>query len=267
MAHAEWTVIAAVNNEEILADCLLRSPEVKPGANLILQRGFGSAALAYNSGIAQAKTDVVIMAHQDMFFPSGWFANMEATIHGLAQTDPNWGVLGIWGVDNNGDYKGHLHCTASRRTLGEKYVGAKRVRTLDEVVLAVRKGSDLRFDVSLPGFHLYGTDICLAAEQLGLSNYALSAFCIHNSNGYAILPWSFWKNYFYLRRKWSNRLPVITPCIKINSWCGPVLWRLVVRRWMEILLRRHQPGKRVGNPAKLCAELIVSSPDAVFGRV
>jgi hypothetical protein len=51
---------------------------------------------------------------------------------------------------------------------------------LDEIVLAVRRDTPLRFDPSL-GFHLYGADICLAARERGLAVAVLDAPCLHNS--------------------------------------------------------------------------------------
>jgi len=90
----------------------------------------------------------------------------------------------------------------------------------------VRRSSGLRFDEQLPGFHLYGTDICLQAESRQLGCYIIPAFCLHNANGVTRFPREFWRAWFYLRRKWWQYLPVKTCCTTITKWCTPVAWRL-----------------------------------------
>ena len=55
-----------------------------------------------------------------------------------------------------------------------------RVSTLDELLLVVPRNTPLQFDPAL-GFHLYGADICLLAQELGLAVVALDAACHHNT--------------------------------------------------------------------------------------
>jgi hypothetical protein len=43
----------------------------------------------------------------------------------------------------------------------------------------------------LPHYHLYGTDICMAAREKGMMSYAIPAFCIHNTNQLLALPEEF----------------------------------------------------------------------------
>jgi hypothetical protein len=127
------------------------------------------------------------------------------------------------------------------------------VRSLDEAVLIVRKSSGVRFDESLPGFHMYGTDICQEANRRGMKAYAISSFCIHNTNGYNMLPWDFWKCYLIMRRKWRRQLPITTPCAKITFWCRPmIVWN--VKQALNILLKRHKPGRRLPDPKRFYQE-------------
>jgi hypothetical protein len=144
-------------------------------------------------------------------------------------------------------------------TLGHQYEGCQEVRTLDEVVLIIRKASGLRFDEQLPGFHLYGTDLCLEAERRRWKCYSLSAYCIHNSQPYKMLPLAFWKACLYLRRKWASVLPVETPCIEITRWGVPIIRWNIVRALNLATGRDKVIGKRVADPVKLWREL--SAPD------
>lgn len=250
-----FTIVSAVNNEAVLQSCLLSSPCLGSAAGVLLKRGFNSAARAYNSAIDEAKTDVLVFAHQDVFLPVGWDLRLQQVLKQLSDQDPDWAVAGVWGVHPSGNRSGHLFCVGLGQELGGDFVAGHEVRTLDEVLLIVRKSSGVRFDEALPGYHFYGTDICLEAERLKKKCYAISAFCIHNTNGYALLPWDFWKRYFWMRRKWKNRLPIITPCTKITSLCWPILqWN--IGKWKNILLGRDNPGKRVANPGKLYQDLV-----------
>lgn len=249
-----FTVVSAVNSEAVLQSCLLSSPGLVSAAAILLKRGFRSAARAYNSALDEAKTDVLVFVHQDVFLPKGWDERLRQVLNNLSEQDPDWAVAGAWGVHPSGNRSGHLFCVGLGQELGSDFIKGHEVRTLDEVLLIVRKSSGVRFDEKLSGYHFYGTDICLEAERLGKKCYAISAFCIHNTNGYSLLPWDFWKSYFRLRRKWKARLPIVTPCTKITIGCWPMI-RWNIGKWKSILLGRDNPGKRVADPAGLYQKL------------
>ncbi len=255
--QVDLTIIAAVNNDQVLNSCLLSSPDLKSGIELLLLRGHTSAASAYNAGICQAKGEYLVFIHQDVYLAEGWVERLRAALEHLSSKDPNWGVLGVWGINPAGQGVGYLYCTAIGRQLGEAFAGCKEVRSLDEVLLITRKSSGLQFDESVGGFHMYGTDICLEAARRGMRSYAISAFCIHNSNGYGMLPWDFWRACLQMRTKWRAVLPVITPCAEITNWCVPMIrWNIV--QGLNVLLGRHKPGRRLPDPAQLHRQLLAS---------
>lgn len=251
-----WSLVSAVNNEVVLKSCLLSSPDIRLASEVILQTGYSSAAAAYNAGIEKAKTDVVVFAHQDVYFPEGWIAAVQKALEMLSRRDPEWAVAGIWGVTSSGEYVGHLYCAGLQRTLGSSAEDAIEVRSLDEVVLIVRKSSGVRFDERLTGFHMYGTDLCLEAKRRGMRSYAISAFCIHNTNGYRMLPLDFWKGYFFLRSKWKAELPIVTSCTEITFCCWPMVWWNLVRAINLVTGREKPPGKRVRDPGELYREML-----------
>lgn len=253
-----WTIVTATNNESVLRSCLLGSPDIRSADQVMQQKGFSSAALAYNSALAQGGTDIFVFVHQDVYLPAGWARQLEQAIGRLEKLDPHWAVAGVWGVTEHGQRAGNVYCTGLGRMLGQAGDAPVQVRTLDELLLVVRKSSGVSFDEQLPGYHLYGTDICLEAQRRGLRCYALPTFCIHNTNGYGLLPWQFWKTCLMIRRKWKNALPVITPCIEITSGGWPMIrWNLA--RIKNILLRKHRPGQRVADPAHLYRQLELQS--------
>jgi glycosyltransferase involved in cell wall biosynthesis len=245
-----YTLVSPVNDPAVAESCLLKS-RLESRFQVLLQRGYSSAAEAYNNALDFAAHDVVIFAHQDVFIPPGWIEHFEAILRKLHASDPCWGVLGVYGVRKNGTGRGWLYSTGLDRVVGDPFNMPEEVRTLDEVLLIIRKSSGLRFDEGLPGFHMYGTDICLEAERKGLTNYAIPCFVVHNSNGYKHFPMSFWRAYFYVRKKWRDRLPIHSSCATVRRYpMVEVAMKALWRSCRSMLLRR-QPGRRVANPTIL----------------
>jgi hypothetical protein len=254
----KFAFVAACNSEEVLRANLLSSHDTA-AAEINVQRGAASSAQAYNRGIDGTQADVLIFIHQDMFLPAGWLAKLDRTIAGLEKTDPNWGVLGMFGLNAAGQGEGYVYTTGLLRVLGGDFEGVREIVCLDEIVLVLRRASGLRFDEQLPGFHLYGADICLEARKRAMKSYAFSAFGIHNSNGIAYLPGAYWQTYRYLHRKWRQWLPVRTSCMPITRLHGPAL-RYLIRNLPSAFRAGKKPGKRVADPAGLLATLPISRP-------
>src|SRR5208282_4650951 len=154
---------------------------------------------------------------------------LERALTHLDALDPDWGVVGFVGVrKGRGDViVGYCYSTGLQQIVGEPFQGPVETISLDEIVLVIRRSSGLTFDEMLPGFHLYGTDICLQALRKHLRSYVVQAFCIHNTNGIKSFPLDFWRGYLYLRRKWWDALPIRTCCTRITRWCGPAIERII----------------------------------------
>jgi hypothetical protein len=253
-----WSLISVVNDQEVLRQCLLASPDISSAREVLLERGLASAAAACNAGIEKATADLLVLVHQDVYLPKGWLGALSRAVEVLSQKDPEWGVLGVWGVGRSSEGAGFLYCGANRKVLGHSFDGGVEVETLDEVLLVLRKSSGLRFDQRLGGFHMYGTDICLEARRRGRKCYAIAAFCVHNANEYRILPLEFWRAYLVMRRKWKAQLPIRTTCTEITRWCWPVLRWNIVRAINLATGRTKPPTKRVQDPSRLYLQLIQS---------
>jgi hypothetical protein len=140
----------------------------------------------YAEGQERAEEELILFAHQDVFFPPGWEQDLAASLARLAEIDPDWGVIGSVGVAADPSRSG------ARRLVGHwcDPRGYQRlgpfpaaVQSLDELWLGIRRASGLRFDESLPGFHCYGIDLCLTAEARGLRCHAIDAFVWHKYRG------------------------------------------------------------------------------------
>ena len=118
MAATEFTVVAAVNNNAVLKDSLLRSPDIPLVREVLVQRGSSTAGEAYNSGMKASASDVIVFAHQDVYFPQGWFGSVARSIAAISAKDPDWGILGVYGISLTGAEAGHLYSTGLRRVLG-----------------------------------------------------------------------------------------------------------------------------------------------------
>ena len=255
IVNERFTIVAAVNSDEVLQQNLLRSPHLlADGANqLLVRRNFPSASLAYNSAIDEAEHDLIIFIHQDIYLPHAWFRDLRRAISILRATDPQWGVLGVFGSRRDA-YGGCGEVyTTGRGTHGNRIDRPELVETLDEIVLIIRRASGLRFDSQLPHFHLYGPDLCLTARARGMATYAFQGFCVHNTNQLVVLPREYYQCYRYLRAKWAQYLPIYTSCMTITSMNGEFYSKRIVETGQRILRRLPPPAKRVDDPRTLVA--------------
>lgn len=209
------TFIISVNDEEVFKGNALASPVFKTGHRheIIAKRRFSSAALAYNQAIEEARNPVLVFMHQDVYLPEGWDKRFVEEIAFL-EKQGRCGVVGCYGVALDGNPAGHVYSNGLQRELGG-IRAADQVQSLDELLLAFRKDTGLRFDPLMPHFHLFGTDICLESKRRGLKNYAISNICLHNSLRVKSLPVEYWRCAEYIRLKWQSELPVKSCCATI----------------------------------------------------
>jgi hypothetical protein len=250
------TIVASVNNDEVLRQNLLRSPGLMDGGRnqLIVQRDFASASLAYNSAIDQAEHDIILFVHQDIYLPDTWFADFKRCLAHLEEIGANWGVLGCFGSRKGADGGLGRVYTRGLGRHGQKISQPEPVETLDEIILIIRKSSGLRFDARLPHFHLYGPDICMTARDRGMVNYAFQGFCVHNTNQLLRLPKEYGACYRYIRSKWARHLPIYTSCMTI-SFLNDEFYRKKLAEAGQWLLGTRSVGeKRIEDPRPFCTE-------------
>jgi hypothetical protein len=241
------TFAVAANNREMLEANFLASPCFQTGHphQILVQEGYPSASKAYNDAIEKSRNDLIIFAHQDVIFPDEWLAQLEKALRYLEINDPDWGVLGCYGRTLDQGAHGYVY-SPGPGFIGAPFENPAKVQTLDEIVLILRKSSGLRFDDTLPNFHLYGTDICMRASKLGRRSYAIPALCVHNSLHYLVLPDEFYACYKHVRRVWKASLPIQTPCIRITA-SNKFLYE---RRLREFYLRHIRHRTVIADRAK-----------------
>lgn len=262
---AQWSLVVSANNDRVLRNTLLASPAIDARCQVIVERSYASAGAAYNAGLDKVRGDIAVFAHQDVYLPAAWISSLSRSIEQLRMWHVKWAILGAFGVTRDAPpvLRGHCYSTGLGQILGKPFSAPIPARTLDELVLIVRRSSGVRFDEQLPGFHLYGADICLSAEAQGMGSFIVPAFCIHNSNGIRRLPKEFWRAYFYLRRKWRADLPISTCCTTITRECLPMAQRIATE-WKNAIVRRPV-GTRCQDAASLYTQLCADHPEIAPG--
>lgn len=241
------------NNHTVYDQCFARSPEIR---NAVIERiqDASCASIGLNEGLSRANADYVCLVHQDVFLPTGWLMRLMNAVHRLNEAKRRWGVLGVFGRDENGAFHGRVWSSGLNRELNHAVTEATSVVTLDELLLVVRTDVGLRFDENLPGFHLYGTDIVMEAARMGLESYVIDNPVVHNSVPVGRLDDSFVQAYRYMQRKWSDRLPLLTCTVPITRFGWP-LYKHRLRRWRYRNVREHNIAQVRPDPVAIARKL------------
>ncbi len=206
----EFILCSNSHSSAIRAANLTRSPCTTTIALHVEERA-ESASKGYNRAIDASHQPILVFLHHDVFLPQGWEVLLRARIAQIEAIDPNWAVLGAFGVGSGHSHWGPVWSSSLGQILGRVPLAPVPAQALDELLIVVKRASGIRFDGALPGWHLYGTDIAQTAIAQGLGVYAGGLPCIHNDGFKAEIGEDFDICYRYMQRKWRSRLPIATP--------------------------------------------------------
>lgn len=228
---SEFSIISCISQPDVYDDCILKSAnecrnghdiEFIPVLNL---EGLYSASLALNVGIDAAKSDILVICHQDVRLLGDWFTKLAETIDQLSE---DWAVLGSAGIsldhyrDDIGRWGGSLKAeTAAVGSVWDDdlkldqppyWDGEKdpvKCHCVDECLFVLKKSTGLRFDPLFNGFHFYGVDICLQARAAGYDVYCSDLPIIHFGKYSASFTSNsgYWTYLRRLRDKWEHLFP------------------------------------------------------------
>jgi GT2 family glycosyltransferase len=226
---SELSVVCCVSKPDVYDECLLSSVYDTKGDRdidvipIINHNNLYSASLALNLGLSASKTDVVVLAHQDVRLKDGWFDKLESVINDLPD---DWGILGSAGISLDysrgdiGDWGGALNVdTVAVGTVYDSdeaedpyWDGIKnitKVHCADECLLVLNKKTGLRFDAQFTGFHFYGVDLCLQARAAALGVYCCDLPITHYGKYSASFTGDdrYWVYLRFLHNKWRLRFP------------------------------------------------------------
>lgn len=204
--------VTASHKEDVLVKNLLQSHGI---INQVLHvmRDYNNIAKAYNNAKPLVYKDhIVVYVHHDVFMPSTFLQNLNASLKKMQRIYPNWGVLGVAGVKMVSRQKKFLGYVKDRgKIIGSREDLPAEVDTLDELLLITR--GDFVFDENIPGTHFYGADICMQAKLQGRKNYVINAYLEHNSSlAFGTRPADFEPCKEYFRNKYIDHLPIATTC-------------------------------------------------------
>lgn len=214
--RATFSVIVPVNRGWQYELNLGRSPGLQEvGAEVICVQGADSAAAAYASGAARAKHAWRVMAHQDVYFPTGSGFALAAQLGALEQAGRTDQPVGFAGLELDPAARGAMRyagMVVDRRSLF--WHGATEAAvSIDELAVALHRDSPLTIDPAL-GWHLWATDLCLQAEQRARrpAGCILEVPLFHNSVGDYVLPTEFHDSAQHLLQKYPHRERIPTLC-------------------------------------------------------
>ena len=153
-----------------------------------------------NQFLQNADAKYIIICHQDILLKFDTRIDLDRRLADLDALDSNWAVAGNAGTNNL--YLESMKITHADMVCVEKGILPSKVRSLDENFLLVKKSANLALSGDLSGFHMYGTDLCLIAECLGYSAYAIEFNLLHLSKGK--MDSSFYELSDKLERKYSR---------------------------------------------------------------
>lgn len=235
MAADDIVFGVATHDRAILSGNLAMSPAIASGdVQLLIEERSPSASIAYNRIIDRSKAAVIVLVHHDVYLPRGWDALLRARIAEVAAFDPDWAVLAPFGVGLDNQGYGPVWSSSIGEIVGRVATCPVPVQSVDELLIVIRRSAGLRFDETLPGFHLYGMDIVQIALSQGKGAYAMSLPVVHNDGFKPMLDDTFAIACRHQSQKWRSRLPLFSPTIKI-SWHMISLLR---SQWANIRSKR-----------------------------
>jgi SAM-dependent methyltransferase len=216
-----FSVIVAVNRPWQYEQNIARSPGLMEiGAEVICIEGASSAAAAYEMGASRASHAWRVMAHQDVYFPTGSGYALAQQLGALEQAGLSGVPVGFAGIEATGAAPGqmrHAGMVIDRRSLFWHGPSAAAV-SLDEFAIGLHRDSVVSIDPAL-GWHLWATDLCLQVQQLAGQPLAqiLNVPLFHNSVADFKLPDDFQASAIRLRAKYPQLKAIPTLCGNIDA--------------------------------------------------
>lgn len=130
-----------------------------------------------NSVLDRAQAPYVILCHQDVLMLDDGRAELDRRLRDLTTLDPAWAVAGnAGGAGTRSIVRVITDKHGANQRIGEF---PHRVMSVDENFIVVRRAARIGFSHDLASFHLYGADICLAADVMGYSAYVIDFHLNH----------------------------------------------------------------------------------------
>lgn len=201
------TVVVPVNNDASFHDNLLASPGLgEIAATLIPVRDARSAAEAFHLGAARSTCEWILFCHQDVYFPAGSGHKLHSILMQIPLRQARATILGFVGLD----YAAHLVGLVNDR--GRLLSGPECAAAIsvDEFAVVLHRQCKYNLDPAL-GWHLWATDLCLQALDMGEGPRVVCVPVSHNSATRSLPP-AFAESAQALLKKHPQRKSIHTLC-------------------------------------------------------
>jgi hypothetical protein len=168
--------------------------------------------------LAHARGRFVIFSHDDIELIDDGFDELLGWTRWLDEKDPNWLVAGIaggvWHTESHPRPALALRITDKFGSNRRRGTLPARVESLDECFMLMRRSRPVISSYDIGGFHLYGADLCMQAELLGGSAWAIDFHLRHTGQGIA------GGKYRSVRRRFVHKYQKYFPQRKMNTVNG-----------------------------------------------
>lgn len=198
-----FSVVVPVTHENKFYLNVLSSPGFKEtGALIVPSRGAWCAAYAFYDGARQTTTPWVLYCHQDVHFGAGAGWLIDDALAKIPQSEARSTVIGFIGYDYKTGGRRLVGYTAHRVSTVLSGPESDAAVTVDELAVILHRESKLQIDPAL-GWHLWATDLCLQAIDMGGSAHVIRAPITHNTTGF--VPAEFQASVHVLLKKHPQR--------------------------------------------------------------
>lgn len=134
-----------------------------------------------NKALRAVQGKYLIFCHQDILFKFDTRAILEQRIRELEALDAHWAVAGNAGKNKFGQVKIRI----SDAVYSDLHKGdlPAEVMSVDENFIIINRTQNISCSAVMAGFHIYGTDLCQNAGDLGLKSYVINFHLFHKSPG------------------------------------------------------------------------------------
>ena len=213
------SVLCATNNPLQYQNNLAVSPDLLDPTSdhqiLSITRA-PNIAMAFEQGVKYAKHKWLVLAHQDVYLPQGWFADVQQAWQAAeAKLGQPIGVAGVAGMvkRNSGDFIPAGCCMDRIYTFNHAQAQLPlQAHSLDELVLVYRTDRFIPELNPAYGFHYYATESVFKAEDAGFIGAILPVPCLHNTSRYdsTVSDADVRQKSLLFRQEWQQRLPIRT---------------------------------------------------------
>jgi len=217
--RAPFTVVVPTTRDRQLRLNVQASPGLaEVGARIVSCRHAADPAEALAAALEHCDSDWVLLCHQDVYFARGFGERLAEVLAAIAPEEQERTLIGFVGMGvNEASHAFEPAGFVIDRLEAANYPPSNRAMSIDELAIVVSRHSLHRIDPAL-GWHLWATDLCLAAIcQHRVFARILRLPLFHNSVTDYELPQAFRRSAAVLAAKYPDFQSIPTLCGTIDA--------------------------------------------------